>query len=204
MNRNCYKIRSSSQHLLRRGTQLSVLALAACAIDPGYAWTAESTQDPLTRQEHCLLRSDTQNLQDGYGETPVTLVFNGEALLVVTTSDIDPGFSDLEIMVDDKVSFKTVKVAKKTIVQFDSDLPSLVEQFKAGSWATVYLRFWPTWPATQRFPAKFTLKGFTKAYSDFERCRQGRSQTSQGIGPRVEALSTGFLMGIVSTVSATG
>ena len=204
MNRSCYKFRSTRQRLLRRGIQLSILALAACAVDPGYAWTAESTQDPLTRQEHCLLRSDTQNLQDGYGETPVTLVFNGEALLAVTTSDIDPGFSDLEIVIDDKVSFKTAKVVKKTIVQFDSDLPSLVEQFKAGSWTTVYLRFWPTWPATQRFPAKFTLKGFTKAYSDFERCRQGRSQTNQVIGPRVEGLSTGFAMGIVSTVSATG
>jgi hypothetical protein len=203
MNRSCYKSCLTSQRL-RRGTQLSVLALAVRAVNASYAWTAESAQDPLTRQERCLLRSDTQNLQDGYGETPVTLVFNGEALLVVTTSEIDPGFSDLEIVIDDKVSFKTVKVTKKTIVLFDSELPSLVEQFKAGSWTTVYLRFWPTWPATQRFPAKFTLKGFTRAYSDFERCRQGRSQTNQAIGSIVEELPTGSSIGIVSTVSATG
>ena len=203
MNRSCYKSYSTSQRL-RRGTQLSVLALTVCVASVSHAWTAEFAKDPLTGQERCLLRSDTQNIQDGYGETPATLVLNGEALLVVTTSEIDPGFSDLEMAIDDKATFTTAKVAKKTIVLFDNELPLLVEQFKAGSWATTYLRFWPTWPATQRIPVRFTLKGFTRAYGDFEHCSQGRSQNNQAIGSIVEELPTGSSMGIVYTGSTTG
>ena len=161
----------------RCGLKWSVLLSAVCAAGTSHAWTAEPAKDPLTSQERCLLRSETQKIQDGYGETPVTLVFNGEVLSVVTASEIDPNFSDLELVIDNNMPAKTSRVARKKIVVFDNEIPALIEQFKAGYWATVYLRFWPTWPATQLIPVKFDLRGFTKAYSDFERCRQGPNQT---------------------------
>jgi len=153
-------------------TSLAILTLAVLGTATGFAWTVDVAKDPLTRQERCLLRSEIQTIQDGYGETPVSLVVNDEALLVVTESQIDPGFGDLELIVDDKAPLKTTKVAQDKVLVFDNDRAMLIDQFKGGAWATVYLRFWPTWPATQRFPARFTLKGFSKAYSDFEHCRQ--------------------------------
>ncbi len=154
--------------------KLAILTLVVLGPATSFAWTAAVAKDPVTQQERCLLRSESQTLQDGYGETPVSLVINDEALLVITESQIDPGFGDLELLVDDKAPLKTTKVNKDKILVFDSDRAMLIDQFKAGAWATVYLRFWPTWPATQRFPARFTLKGFSKAYSDFERCHQSR------------------------------
>jgi hypothetical protein len=167
--RPCFTVR-----LGKRSIRLAILTLAVLGPATGFSWTDDVTKDPLTRQERCLLRSEVQTIQDGYGETPVSLVINDEALLVVTESQIDPSFGDLEVVVDDKAPLKTAKVAKDKVLVFDHDRAMLIDQFKAGAWATIYLRFWPTWPATQRFPAKFTLKGFTKAYSDFERCRENR------------------------------
>ena len=170
----CYDSHPVS-HRTQRAARLVILLLAIFWARTGAAWTVDVAKDPLTRQEHCMLHSETQTIPDGYGETPVSLVFNGEALLVVMESHIDTGFADLELLVDEQASIKTTKVAKQIIVIFDNDLAALIDQFKKGHETTVYLRFWPTWPATQRFPAKFSLKGFTKAYNDFEQsCRQGR------------------------------
>ncbi len=49
------------------------------------------------------------------------------------------------------------------ILVFDQNLPELIRQLREGRQATVYLRFWPTWPATQLFPVNFSLIGFSKA-----------------------------------------
>lgn len=161
----------------RCGLKWLLLLSAVCAAGTSYAWTVELAKDPLTSQEHCLLRSETQKVKDGCGETPVTLVFNGEVLSVVTGSEIDPSFSDLGLLIDNNLPAKTSKVARKNIAVFENEIPALIEQFKAGYWATVYLRFWPTWPATQLIPVKFDLRGFTKAYRNFESCRQSPNQT---------------------------
>ena len=50
------------------------------------------------------------------------------------------------------------------ILVFDQDIPSLIRKLRAGKQATVYLRFWPTWPATQPFAVAFSLAGFSKAH----------------------------------------
>jgi len=53
---------------------------------------------------------------------------------------------------------------KKMSLVFDQDIPGLIKKLRAGKQATVYLRFWPTWPATQSFPVTFSLAGFSKAH----------------------------------------
>lgn len=134
------------------------------------AWTAAIKPDPLTRQPRCLLISETQVTSDGYDSTPVSLVFNGTSLLAVTESELDTSFNDLQLVVDTDPPARGDKLnPKKMILIFDQDVPNLIQRFRAGRQATVYLRFWPTWPVTQAFPVHFNLVGFSKAHDSLNR-----------------------------------
>ncbi len=128
------------------------------------AWTVALKPDPLTRQPRCLINSEPQTTSDGYDITPVSLIFNGGSLLVITESELDPSFADLQLVVDKNPPIQTVQIARKMILVFDRDLPELVRQLQVGRQATVYLRFWPTWPATESFAVSFSLAGFSKAH----------------------------------------
>lgn len=129
------------------------------------SWTAAIQPDPLTRQSRCLLRSEVVNTPAGHDDaTPVTLVFNGGGLLVITQSELDPSFADLQLVVDKNPPIHSQKIERKTILIFDQNSPELIRQLREGRQATVYLRFWPTWPVTQSFPVNFSLAGFSKAH----------------------------------------
>lgn len=129
------------------------------------AWTAAIQPDPVTRQPRCLLTSEAQTTPAGHDDsTPVFLVFNGSSLLVVTQSDLDSSFADLQLVVDDKPPLRSDKIIRKTDLAFDQNTPELVQLLRSGRQVTVYLRFWPTWPATQTFPVRFNLSGFSKAH----------------------------------------
>ena len=144
--------------------------LALATVPAEAAWTAAIKPDPLTRQVRCLLTSETQATSDGYDTTPVTLVFDGVNLMVVTESELDPSFADLQMVVDAEPPIRSEKIVqKKMFLVFDQDIPSLVQKFRAGRQVTVYLRFWPTWPVTQPFPIRFSLIGFSKAYEALNR-----------------------------------
>lgn len=146
---------------------LAVLGLSgglALATAPASAsWTAAVQPDPLTRQSRCLLVSQTQITSDGYDSTPVFLVFDGASLLVMTESELDTSFADLQLEIDKNPPIRSDKTARNMILVFDQNLPELIRQLREGRQATVYLRFWPTWPATQLFPVNFSLIGFSKA-----------------------------------------
>lgn len=55
------------------------------------------------------------------------------------------------------------------ILVFDPDIPALIQRFRTGRQVTVYLRFWPTWPATELFPVRFSLGGFSRAHDSMSR-----------------------------------
>jgi hypothetical protein len=146
------------------------LALAPAPAAAG--WTAAVKPDPLTRQSRCLLVSETQTATDGYDTTPVSLVFNGASLLVSTESELDVSFADLQLTVNNNPPLRSDKIARKMILVFDQNLPDLIRQLREGRQATVYLRFWPSWPATQSYPINFSLIGFSKAHDAFNQgCR---------------------------------
>lgn len=128
------------------------------------AWTAASKPDPLTRQTQCLVSSDPQSAPDGYGTTPVSLVFTGASLLVVTESELDSSFADLQLAIDKNPPIRSAQLGhNKMILVFDRDVPDLMRLLRTGRQAVVYLRFWPTWPATESFAIPFGLAGFGKA-----------------------------------------
>jgi hypothetical protein len=137
------------------------------------AWTPVMQPDPITRQTRCLLVSESAMTSDGYDSTPVRLMFDGDRLLVVTESEIDTSFADLQLVVNDQPPIRGDQLArKKMILIFDRNIPELIQQFRAGREATVHLRFWPTWPATERFAIPFSLIGFSRAHDGFNQgCR---------------------------------
>lgn len=146
---------------------LATLALGGGLLVAGLAqaaWTVALKPDPLTRQPRCLVSSDPQSTPDGYDNTPVSLIFNGNSLLVVTESELDPSFADLQLVVDKNPPILTARIARNMILVFDQDVPELVRQLRIGRQVIVYLRFWPTWPATQSFAVPFSLVGFSKAH----------------------------------------
>jgi hypothetical protein len=62
-------------------------------------------------------------------------------------------------------------VVRDTNVVFETGALTLVEQFIAGSNATLQLRFWPTWPSTGPKTVEFSLIGFTKAHNQMKECQ---------------------------------
>lgn len=155
----------ASKRTRRLGTVLGLLG--GLALTTGLAeaaWTVAMKPDPVTRQTRCLLSSEPQVTSDGYDTTPVTLIFNGASFLVVTESELDKSFADLQLVVDKNPPVRTDKIVRTMILVFEQDVPSLIQQLRAGHQATLYLRFWPSWPATQLFPVQFSLAGFSKAH----------------------------------------
>lgn len=158
------------------------LCLALAANPAAAAWTAAIKKDPLTRETRCLLLSETNIISDGYEQTPVSLAFDGTSLSVITESELDPSFADLQLVVNDNPPLRSDKIARnKMVLTFDQNVPDLVRRLREGRQATVYLRFWPTWPATQLVPVSFSLIGFSKAHDAFTQgCRPAASANPAG------------------------
>ena len=99
------------------------------------------------------------------------LSISDKGLLVRTESNIDPGFDDVGLAVDGADFLPADTVVDERHVLFSKDSDAIVEQFVRGRVVKVYLRFWPSYPATQRYEASFSLIGFTRAYRDYTQCR---------------------------------
>lgn len=122
----------------------------------------------------CALETGELSLFDGYQDTRMRLsVANGE-LRVKTESNIDFGFNDVGLAVDGKDFIPADAVVDERQVLFSSGMDVVIEQFIRGHSVTVYLRFWPSYPATQRYEARFSLMGFTRAYNEYTVCSNKR------------------------------
>jgi hypothetical protein len=118
----------------------------------------------------CILETDQITMHDGYQDTRVRLNINNERLLVITESNIDTGFDDIGLQVDARVTIPADTAVDERNVQFSSATATIIEQFRKGNRVRVYLRFWPSYPATQRYAAVFSLAGFTRAWNEFLSC----------------------------------
>lgn len=108
---------------------------------------------------------------DGYQHTAVYIVVDGASVAVKSASVLDPGFSDIGMQVDKKAFVVVDKITQDKTALFDSNYGVIIEQFKPGLEVTVQLRFWPTWPATGTHSARFSLIGFTKAFTEMSKCK---------------------------------
>ena len=143
---------------------LCVAPLAARA-----EWSATDTAPGMTG---CALVTEEIPLFDGYQDTRLRLSVSGEELRVKTESNIDLSFNDVGLSVDGKDFIPADAVVEEQQVLFSSTTAAVIEQFIRGQSVTVYLRFWPSYPATQRYAARFSLMGFTRAYNDYQACNR--------------------------------
>lgn len=152
--------------------RVAVLALLALA-EPVAAedWSVKTmprTDGPGTR---CVLESARQSLSDGYQDTMAYVTVDGRSVAVTSASNLDPGFSDIGLAVDQEPLVPMDRLAGMKTALFETKYGRLIELFKAGARLRVQLRFWPEWPATGTRSATFSLIGFTKAYGDLAGCR---------------------------------
>lgn len=152
--------------------RVAVLALLALA-EPVAAeeWslkTVPRTDGPGTR---CVLESARQSLSDGYQDTMAYVTVDGRSVAVTSASNLDPGFSDIGLAVDQEPLVPMDRLAGMKTALFETKYGRLIELFKAGARLRVQLRFWPEWPATGTRSATFSLIGFTKAYGELAGCR---------------------------------
>lgn len=119
----------------------------------------------------CTLVSASVTMPDGYQDTRVRLNINDQRLLVITQSNVDSGFGDIDLQVDGKAGIPADNVVDEQNVMFTTGIATIIGQFRKGNSARVHLRFWPSYPATQRYPAVFSLRGFTRAWNEFLECR---------------------------------
>jgi len=147
-----------------------MLLLAALSAMSPAAQAGWSVAAAAPGQPGCVLQTEAVSLFDGYADTRLWLSVTDGAVRVRTDSNIDPGFGDLGMAVDGNALVPADRVADEKDVLFSTAASALIEQFIRGRAVTVYLRFWPTYPATQRFEARFSLIGFTRAYRDYQAC----------------------------------
>ena len=149
----------------RRALLLAALAVAPYAVHAG--WTVA---DATPGNTGCVLETEEIGLFDGYADTRLRLSVADGVLRVRTESNIDFSFNDVGLEVDDRGFIPADAVVDEKDVLFSSGMEALIDQFIHGRAATLYLRFWPTYPATQRYTARISLIGFTRGYSDFQAC----------------------------------
>lgn len=154
-----------------RGLLLPV-ALAAAPLPVPAGW---SVADAAPGEAGCFLQTEEISLFDGYADTRLHLRVSDTAVRVRTDSNIDLGYDDVGLTVDGEDFIPADAVAEETDVVFSAGVGSLIGQFIRGRAVTVYLRFWPSYPATQRYAARFSLLGFSRAYRDYQACRGGQS-----------------------------
>lgn len=159
--------------ILLWGSSLSALA------DTPPNWRVTRDTDPLTQQAACLLESASQNVNDGRTVTPMHLIFDGKALLVVTRSNIDLSYPQVGMHVDSRPGMAVDRLLKKTSVVFEKEPDLIRDQFIRGRTAYIAMGFWPTWPRSNTITTQFSLMGFTVAYHEFEDCQKQHPNLAQ-------------------------
>ena len=123
-----------------------------------------------------MLETEETSLFDGYQDTRLKLRLGGGVLQVRTDSNIDLSFDDVGLAVDGGEFVPADAVVDEQNIRFNAVNDALLEQFIRGRSVRLYLRFWPTYPATRRYEANLSLIGFTRAYNRYRMCRSQEQQ----------------------------
>jgi len=146
------------------------LLIAVLTVMPRPAHAGWAVADAAPGKTGCVLQTEEINLFDGYADTRLRLSLADGALRVRTESNIDFSFGDVGLEVDGKDFIPADAVVDEKDVLFSSGIEDVIDRFIRGQAVTVYLRFWPTYPATQRYATRISLIGFTRAYHDYQAC----------------------------------
>jgi hypothetical protein len=133
-------------------------------------WTLDSGHDPVSGRERCFLRSATLRIQDGQGGSDIALIVTGDTLRVDTRSNVDMSYENTGLQVDSETAFPLQRLFGETDVLFDQRVDEIKRQFMSGSSVTVTMGFWPTWPVTEAYSARFAIGGYSEASAALKTC----------------------------------
>lgn len=135
-------------------------------------WILDYEVIPKSNRINCMLRSQTQNMDDGEGGTPVYLLFNQNSLKVVTKSNIDLEYSDDGLQIDHNPQHPIDRLERETNAIFEKHWNVLVKEMLNGRQAVLTFGFWPTWPMSRTYSSSFDLTHFPRAWRALESCKQ--------------------------------
>jgi hypothetical protein len=133
-------------------------------------WTLDMGRDPVSGRQRCFLESKTLRIDDGQGGSEISLVFTQDTLRVHTRSNVDMSYDGTGLRVDAEPPFPLQRLFRETDVVFSEKINDIMRQFRNGTSATVTLGFWPTWPVTQAYSARFAIDGYAAASSALQAC----------------------------------
>jgi hypothetical protein len=136
-----------------------VLAGAAHADD----WEIKSVPNPQGGRSVCVVESVAKVIDDGYSETPVRVRIGARLVQVVTESDIDVGFGDVGLRIDDGPLARPDAVQVQQNLLYTRTAARLIAALPPAAYLNVDLRFWPTWPSHGRRSVAFALDGIATA-----------------------------------------
>jgi len=155
-------------------SRLNIFLLLTC-LGPAMAsdgnWRAVIGYDPLQHVTACLLESKLLTVFDGQTDSPLQLIYNGSVFRMTSQSHVDLTYPGVGLRVDMQDPFTVDAVENRTDLIFSSRADAIKEQFIAGRQAQIAVGFWPTWPRGDTVVARFSLLGFSRAYTAFRHCQ---------------------------------
>ena len=155
-----------------RQVKIQPLSLSILPMRFGTSWTLDRRPNPVTKTTECLLISDPVTIADGYENTKVQVLLTTGILYVKTGSNIDLGYPQSGIQIDDGPVWAFDSVIKETSAKLDTHYKEVVSQFGFGKTVSAHLGFWPTWPMTETREASFSLKGVEDSISRLTECEK--------------------------------
>jgi hypothetical protein len=143
---------------------------AAAASDEGAIWTAKRIVDPFRNETRCVLETPKVSLDDGYQETKVHLRIDGRSLYVITESSVDLREPDVGLQIDKGKLIKPDGAYLDQQLLYETQIGTVIDQFKNGLAVDVKLRFWPSWPSKGLKTVNFSLIGFTRTFARLPGC----------------------------------
>lgn len=151
-------------------TQAPQAAATATDAEPTSHWTARRIDDVFRNESRCVAESAAVTIDDGRSPTKVFLRVDAGSLMIMTESNVDLDRPDVVIQVDEHKPIRPDRVFLDQNLLFETQAALLIAQFKAGLAAEARLRFWPTWPDKGLKTVRFSLIGFTRAFSRLPGC----------------------------------
>ncbi|RLU01528.1 MAG: hypothetical protein D9N14_01830 [Ketobacter sp.] len=123
-------------------------------------------------QDSCSLQTVPVTMDDGAGQTSVTLRLSKADWQVVTQSDIDLSYPETGLFLSNGTHIPLESVIKDTRISISKQKQQLTEALKASDSVRVALGYWPTWPVTETRSITISVAHFPPALNAWESCNR--------------------------------
>ncbi len=134
--------------------------------------TIEQTWILASTQDNCSLQTVPVTMDDGAGQTPVSLRLSQEGWLIDTKSDIDLSYPNTGLFPSNGDHIPLESLVKDTKISILDKKQQLTDALKVSEEVRVALGFWPTWPVTKTQSQTISVAHFQQAYAAWKTCNQ--------------------------------